>query len=42
MGKMEKYYEELLIDVINVQEDVIRTSTQKDPFDDNWTDNNVS
>lgn len=42
MSKKEKYYEDLLMEVINMQEDAIRTSTEKDPFNDDWTDGNMS
>ena len=34
----EKYYQELLIEIISLQEDLIRTSTGRDPFDDDWQD----
>ena len=35
---MEKYYQELLIEIISIQDDVVRTSTGKDPFDDSYQD----
>ncbi len=35
---MEKCYQEPLIEIINIQSDVVRTSTGKDPFDDGYTD----
>ena len=35
---MEKYYQEPLIEVISMQDDLVRTSTGKDPFDDGYTD----
>ena len=35
---MEKYYQVPLIEIINIQADVVRTSTGKDPFDDEYTD----
>ena len=34
----EKYYQELLIEIISLQEELIRTSTGSDPFDDDWQD----
>ena len=35
---MEKYYQELLIEIISIQDDVVRTSTGPDPFDDSYQD----
>ena len=35
---MEKNYQEPLIAIINIQADIVRTSTGKDPFDDGYTD----
>lgn len=35
---MEKYYQEPLIEVISMQDDLVRTSTGPDPFDDDYTD----
>lgn len=35
---MKKYYDEPLVEIISIQEDVVRTSTGKDPFDDNYQD----
>ena len=35
---MEKYYQEPLIEVISMQDDLVRTSTGPDPFDDGYTD----
>ena len=39
---MKKDYQELLIEIISLEEEMIRTSTGKDPFDDNWADGNLS
>ena len=39
---MEKYYKELLIEVINLlPDDVVRTSWGNDGFDDNYEDPNL-
>ena len=38
---MEKDYERPLIEIINILSDVVRTSTGKDPFDDDFTDSNL-
>ena len=38
----KKQYEELLIEIINIQEDVIRTSTGNDTFDDGYQDPNLN
>ena len=38
---MKKWYNELLIEIISLAEDVIRTSTTSDPFDDDWEDAGV-
>lgn len=39
---MKRQYEELLMEIISIQEDVIRTSTGKDPFDDDYQDPNLN
>ena len=41
MNFEEKYYEEPLIEIIGIQDDVIRTSTSGDPFSDGWGDPNL-
>ena len=41
MNFEEKYYQEPLIEIISMQEDVIRTSTSGDPFSDGWGDPNL-
>ena len=40
MDFMEKYYQEPLVEIIGMQEEVIRTSFGKDPFDDEYEDPN--
>lgn len=35
---MERYYQELLIEIISMAEDVVTASTGKDPFDDSYED----
>ena len=36
---MKAYYEELLIKIVNLQvNDIVRTSTGNDPFDDGYQD----
>lgn len=35
---MKKYYDEPLVEIISIQDDVVRTSTGKDPFDDGYED----
>lgn len=35
---MEKNYQEVVIEIIRLQDDVVRTSTGKDPFDDSYQD----
>ena len=39
---MKRQYEELLIEIISIQDDVIRTSTGGDPFDDSYQDPNLN
>lgn len=39
---MKRQYEELLMELISIQEDVIRTSTGNDPFDDSYQDPNLN
>ena len=39
---MKKDYQELLIEIISLEEEMIRTSAARDPFDDNWEDGNLS
>ena len=41
MNFEEKYYEELLIEIISIQDDVVRTSASGDPFGDGWGDPNL-
>ena len=38
---LKKFYNEPLIEVINIFEDVIRTSKESDGFNDGWEDSNV-
>ena len=38
---MKRQYEEWLMEIISIQEDVIRTSTGGDSFDDNYQDPNL-
>ena len=35
---MKKIYEELNLTVLFLQDEIVRTSTGKDPFDDNYQD----
>ena len=39
---MKRQYAELLMEIISIQEDVIRTSTGSDPFNDSYQDPNLS
>ena len=41
MSFEEKHYQEPLIEIISMQQDVIRTSGGSDPFDDGWGDPNL-
>ena len=42
MSFMKRYYQNLSIEVIDWrEEDMIRTSTESDPFDDNYQDPNL-
>ena len=38
---LKMFYEEPLIEIINILEDVIRTSTGSDGFNDGWEDPNA-
>jgi hypothetical protein len=35
---MNKIYEELNLTILLLQDEIVRTSTGKDPFDDNYQD----
>ena len=35
---MNKYYEEPILTILFMQDEIVRTSTWKDPFDDNYQD----
>lgn len=37
---MNKYYEEPNLTVLFLQDEIVRTSTGKDPFDDDYNDPN--
>ena len=39
---MGKNYQELQMDVIDLQNDVVRTSTGADPFEDGYKDPNLN
>ena len=39
---MKRQYEEWLMEIISIQDDVIRTSTGGDPFDDSYQDPNLN
>jgi len=39
---MKRQYEELLMEIISIQEDTIRTSMGSDPFDDSYQDPNLN
>ena len=39
---MKRQYEEWLMEIISIQDDVIRTSTGGDPFDDDYQDPNLN
>ena len=36
--KMNKYYEEPILTILFIQDEIVTTSTGKDPFDDNYQD----
>ena len=38
---MEKRYEEPLLTILLLEEEIVRTSTGKDPFDDDYQDPNL-
>ena len=42
MDFMEKCYQEPLVEIISMQEEVIRTSSGQDPFDDGYQDPNLN
>ena len=42
MSFTEKRYQELLIEIISMQEDVVTASTGGDPFDDGYKDPNLN
>ena len=35
---MNKYYEEPILTILFIQDEIVKTSTGKDPFDDNYQD----
>ena len=42
MNFEEKYYQAPLVEIISIQDDVIRTSTGGDPYEDSWQDPNLN
>ena len=38
---MKKQYEKILLNVCVLEEDIVRTSTLDDPFDDGYKDPNI-
>ena len=38
---MKKDYQELLIGIVSLEDEIVRTSAGQDPFDDNWSDGNL-
>lgn len=38
---MKKQYEDLMLKICIMQEDIVRTSVVDDPFDDDYQDSNI-